>query len=50
MTAPTPYIFLPGTARDALSFYGEVFGCSVQLHTFGEFARTDGSADASRAA
>jgi len=36
----------PGTARDALTFYGEVFGCAVQLHTFGEFNRTDGPADA----
>ncbi|HWS58654.1 MAG TPA: VOC family protein [Actinotalea sp.] len=46
MTAPTPYIHLPGTARDALNFYGEVFGCAVQLHTFEEFGRTDGPADA----
>jgi PhnB protein len=43
---PTPYLHLPGTARDALTFYGEVFGCSVQLHTFAEFGRTDGPADA----
>jgi len=46
MTAPTPYIHLPGNARDALNFYGDVFGCSVQLHTFDEFSRTDGPADA----
>jgi PhnB protein len=46
MTAPTPYLHLPGTARDALTFYGEVFGCRVQLHTFEEFGRTDGPADA----
>jgi PhnB protein len=46
MTAPTPYIHLPGTAREALSFYGDVFGCAVQLHTFAEFNRTDGPADA----
>lgn len=46
MTAPTPYIHLPGTARDALTFYGDVFGCAVRLHTFGEFNRTDGPADA----
>jgi PhnB protein len=46
MTAPTPYIHLPGTARDALTFYGAVFDCDVQLHTFGEFNRTDGPADA----
>lgn len=45
MTAPTPYLLLPGTARAALTFYGEVFGCPVQLHTFEEFGRTDGPAD-----
>ena len=46
MTGPTPYVHFPGTARDALTFYGEVFGCSVQLHTFAEFGRTDGPATA----
>ena len=46
MTAPTPYLHLPGTARDALTFYGDVFGCAVQLHTFEEFNRTDGPPDA----
>jgi PhnB protein len=45
-TAPTPYLHFPGTARQALAFYGDVFGCSVQLHTFEEFQRTDGPADA----
>lgn len=46
MTGPTPYILFPGTAREALAFYGAVFGCSVQLHTFRDFSRTDGPADA----
>jgi PhnB protein len=46
MTDPKPYILLPGTAREALTFYGDVFGCAVQLHTFAEFNRTDGPADA----
>ena len=46
MTDPTPYLSLPGTAREALTFYGEVFGCGVQLHTFEEFNRTDGPTDA----
>ncbi|MGH7761331.1 MAG: VOC family protein, partial [Candidatus Dormibacteraceae bacterium] len=46
MTNPTPYILFPGTARQALTFYGDVFGCAVQLHTFEEFSRTDGPADA----
>jgi PhnB protein len=46
MTDPTPYVHFPGTAREALKFYGEVFGCAVQLHTFAEFNRSDGPADA----
>ena len=46
VTDPTPYLLLPGYARDALTFYGGVFGCAVQLHTFAEFGRTDGPADA----
>jgi PhnB protein len=46
MADPQPYILFPGTAREALTFYGDVFGCEVQLHTFAEFNRTDGPADA----
>ena len=46
MTGPTPYIHLPGTARDALAFYAEVFGCAVQLHTYAEFGSSNGPADA----
>ena len=46
MADPTPYLHLPGTTRKALTFYGDVFGCEVQLHTFTEFNRTDGPADA----
>jgi PhnB protein len=46
MTDPTPYILFPGTTREALTFYGDVFGCAVQLHSFAEFNRTDGPADA----
>jgi PhnB protein len=44
-TPPTPYLHFPGTARQALTFYGEVFGCSVELHTFEAFKRTDGPSD-----
>ena len=29
-----------------MSFYGEVFGCAVQLHTFAEFDRSGGPVDA----
>ena len=46
MTAPTPYLHFPGTAREALTFYGAVFGCAVEMHTFAEFNRTDGPAEA----
>jgi PhnB protein len=46
MTAPVPYVHFPGTAREALTFYSEVFGCAVQLHTLAEFNRTDGPPDA----
>ena len=46
MTGPTPYLHFAGTARQALTFYGDVFGCAVQLHTFEEFNRTDGPAQA----
>ena len=46
MTQPTPYLTLPGTAREALTLYADVFGGRAQLHTFAEFGRTDGPADA----
>jgi PhnB protein len=44
--APTPYILFPGTAREALTFYAEVFGGQAELHTFAEFDRSDGPAEA----
>ena len=46
MTGPEPYVLFPGTAREALTFYGDVFGCPVELHTFAEFDRADGPAEA----
>lgn len=46
MTAPTPYLMLPGTAREALTFYADVFGGEAVLHTFGDFHRTDGPSEA----
>jgi len=46
MTAPTPYLFLPGTAREALAFYAGVFGSTARWHTLEEFGRTDGPPDA----
>lgn len=46
MAGPIPYIHFPGTAREALSFYAAVFGGAAELHSFAEFGRTDGPADA----
>ena len=46
MADPEPYVLFPGTAREALTFYGEVFDSAVELHTFAEFNRADGPADA----
>jgi len=46
VTGPTPYIFFGGTARQALTFYADVFGGAARLHTYGEFNRTDGPTDA----
>ena len=46
MAFPTPYLHFPGTAREALSFYAEVFDGGTQLHSFAEFNRTDGPSDA----
>jgi PhnB protein len=43
---PIPYVLFPGTAREALTFYGDVFGCRVELHTFAHFNRSDGPAGA----
>jgi PhnB protein len=46
MSAPEPYLFFPGTAREALTFYKAIFGGELTLNTFGEFGRGDGPADA----
>ncbi len=46
MPAPTPYLHLPGTAREALTSYAQVFGGTAELHTFAEFGRTDGPSGA----
>jgi PhnB protein len=46
MSGPKPYIEFAGNAREALTFYAEVFGGRAELHTFAEFGRTDGPEDA----
>ena len=46
MTGLTPYLSFPGTAREALTFYRDVFGGELVLNTLSDFGRTDGPADA----
>jgi PhnB protein len=46
MTSLTPYLRLPGTAREALERYAQVFGGTLVLNTYADFHRTDGPADA----
>ena len=46
MSGLSLYLWFPGTAAEALSFYADVFGGEVELHTFDEFGRTDGPAGA----
>jgi PhnB protein len=46
MSDPTPYVHFAGTAREALTFYADVFGGVAQLHTFEQFGRTDGPPEA----
>src|SRR3954454_16779021 len=42
MTAPQIYVSFPGTAREALEFYADVFGGDLYLHTYEDFGRSDG--------
>lgn len=46
MTAMQIYVTFPGTAREALGFYADVFGGELSLYTYEEFSRTDGPPDA----
>lgn len=46
MTGLTPYLHFAGTAREALTFYRDVFGGELLLHTFAEFGREDGPDEA----
>ncbi|NUU32118.1 VOC family protein [Arthrobacter sp. C9C5] len=46
MTALQIYVSFPGTAREALGFYADVFGGEVTLFTYAEFNRSDGPPDA----
>ena len=42
----TVYLWFPGNAAAALRFYHGVFGGQLTLHTFADFGRDDGPADA----
>lgn len=46
MTRLTPYLSFPGTAREALTFYQDVFGGELVLNTLSDFGRDDGPPDA----
>lgn len=46
MTGLTPYLHFAGTAREALTFYRDVFGGELVVHSFEDFGRSDGPADA----
>ena len=46
MSGLVPYLFFPGTAAEALTFYQGVFGGELQLFTYDQFGRTDGPGDA----
>ncbi|WP_104044199.1 VOC family protein [Arthrobacter sp. ZGTC412] len=46
MTAPQIYVSFAGTAREALTFYAEVFAGELSLHTYRDFGRSDGPPDA----
>lgn len=40
------YLWFPGNAAEALRFYHSVFGGQLSLHTFADFGRDDGPAEA----
>lgn len=46
MSALQIYVSFPGTARQALGFYADVFGGDLALYTYAEFNRSDGPPDA----
>ena len=46
MTSPRIYVTFPGTTREALGFYADVFGGELSLHTYEDFGRSDGPPNA----
>lgn len=47
-TQLNPYLNFAGTAREAMTFYSEVFGGELDLNTFAEFGMNDDPADAEK--
>ncbi|HKU12503.1 MAG TPA: VOC family protein [Sinomonas sp.] len=45
-TPPTPYLLFEGNAREALTFYRDVFGGELTLYTRAQFGRDDEPGDA----
>ncbi|GAA1544049.1 PhnB protein [Microbacterium ginsengiterrae] len=46
MSGLVPYLSFPGNAAEALTFYRDVFGGTLELFSYEQFGRTDGPADA----
>jgi len=46
MSGATPYFQFPGTAKEALDRYQQIFGGELKTWTYADFGRTDGPADA----
>ena len=46
MTGLTPYLHFDGAAQGALEFYRDVFGGDLVIHSYGDFGRDDGPAEA----
>lgn len=42
MTRPSVYLWFPGNAQEALTFYQNAFGGETIIHTFADFGRLDG--------
>ncbi|WP_447946328.1 VOC family protein [Microbacterium lacticum] len=46
MTGLTPYLHFGGVARAALELYRDAFGGELVIHSYADFGRNDGPADA----
>lgn len=46
MPGLVPYLFFPGNAAEALTFYRDVFGGELSMFTYAQFSRVDGPDDA----